>query len=89
MYHYILISILLGLGTAIVYPAFFAAIADYINPEELTESIGVFRLWRNSGYVFGAILSGVIFDAFGIVAAVISIGVLTILSALLIKFRMS
>lgn len=89
IYHYILTSILLDLGTAIVYPAFLAAIANYTNPEQRAESIGVFRLWRDSGYVFGAILSGVISDAFGIGAAVISIGVLTTLSALLIKFRMS
>ncbi len=89
MYHYILISVILGLGTAIVYPAFLAAIADYTNPGQRAESIGVFRLWRDSGYVFGALLSGALADAFGLEAAVINIGVLTALSALLIKFRMS
>ncbi|WP_411275162.1 MFS transporter [Daejeonella sp.] len=89
MYHYILISIILGIGTAIVYPAFLAAIADYTNPGQRAESIGVFRLWRDSGYVFGALLSGALADAFGLEAAVINIGVLTALSAFLIKFRMS
>ncbi|MGB4399134.1 MAG: MFS transporter, partial [Daejeonella sp.] len=89
MYHYILISVILGLGTAIVYPAFLAAIADYTNPGQRAESIGVFRLWRDSGYVFGALLSGALADAFGLEVAVINIGVLTALSALLIKFRMS
>lgn len=89
MYHYILLSVILGLGTAIVYPAFLAAIADYTNPGQRAESIGVFRLWRDSGYVFGALLSGALADAFGLEAAVINIGILTALSALLIKIRMS
>lgn len=89
MYHYILISVILGIGTAIVYPAFLAAIADYTNPGQRAESIGVFRLWRDSGYVFGALLSGALADAFGIQTAVINIGALTVLSAVLVKFRMS
>ncbi len=89
MYHYIFISVILGIGTAIVYPAFLAAIADYTNPGQRAESIGVFRLWRDSGYVFGALLSGVLADAFGLEIAVINIGVLTVLSGMIIKFRMS
>lgn len=89
MYHYIFISVILGIGTAIVYPAFLAAIADYTNPGQRAESIGVFRLWRDSGYVFGALLSGVLADAFGLDIAVINIGVLTVLSGMIIKFRMS
>lgn len=89
MYHYIFISVILGIGTAVVYPAFLAAIADYTNPGQRTESIGVFRLWRDSGYVFGALLSGILADAFGLEIAVINIGVLTVLSGMIIKFRMS
>lgn len=89
MYHYIFISVILGIGTAVVYPAFLAAIADYTNPGQRAESIGVFRLWRDSGYVFGALLSGILADAFGLEIAVINIGVLTVLSGMIIKFRMS
>lgn len=86
--HYVLVSIVLGLGTAAVYPTFLAAIADNTHPSQRAESIGVFRLWRDSGYAFGAILSGVLADYFGIKAAIISVGILTILSALVIQVRM-
>lgn len=87
--HYIFISVILGLGTAVVYPAFLAAVADDTNPGQRAESIGVFRLWRDSGYAFGAILSGILADALGINYAVGSIGFLTILSAIIIQLRMS
>lgn len=86
--HYVLVSIVLGLGTAAVYPTFLAAIADNTHPSQRAESIGIFRLWRDSGYAFGAILSGVLADYFGIKAAISSIGILTILSALAIQVRM-
>ncbi|MBC8054317.1 MAG: MFS transporter [Sphingobacteriaceae bacterium] len=86
--HYVLISIMLGIGTAVVYPTFLAAIADETRPEQRAESIGVFRLWRDSGYAFGAILSGVLADAYGLSSAIWVIGVLTILSALVLRLRM-
>ena len=87
--HYYIISIILGLGTAVVYPAFLAAIADNTSPVQRAESIGIFRLWRDSGYAFGAILSGILADELGIYVAVGSIGVLTILSAVIIQIRMN
>lgn len=86
--NYVLVSIALGLGTAVVYPTFLAAIADDTDPSQRAESIGIFRLWRDSGYASGAILSGLLADYFGINAAIISIGVLTILSAFSIQVRM-
>ena len=86
--HYILISIILGLGTAVVYPAFLAAIADDTPPGQRAESIGIFRLWRDSGYAFGAILSGILADSLGVNYAIGSIGFLTILSAIVIQVRM-
>lgn len=86
--HYILISIILGLGTAVVYPAFLAAIADDTPPGQRAESIGIFRLWRDSGYAFGAILSGILADSLGLNYAIGSIGFLTILSAIVIQVRM-
>ena len=82
------ISTILGLGTALVYPTFLSAIADATHPQQRAESIGVFRLWRDLGYAIGAILSGIIADAFGIEYSVITIGVITILSSLVIQFRM-
>ncbi len=85
---FILLSVLLGLGTAIVYPTFLAAIADFTHPKQRAESIGVFRLWRDLGYAIGAILTGIIADRFGISTSVICIGGITVLSAIIIAIRM-
>ncbi len=82
------ISAILGLGTALVYPTFLSTIAQATSPKQRAESIGTFRLWRDLGYAFGAILSGITADIFGIEYAIILIGVLTILSSLIIHFRM-
>jgi MFS family permease len=81
------ISIILGLGTALVYPNFLSAVADSTTPNDRAESIGTFRLWRDLGYVFGALLSGVIADFFGIQGAIMVLGGLTLLSAAIIQFR--
>lgn len=82
------IASILGLGTALVYPTFLSAIADATSPKQRAESIGVFRLWRDLGYAIGAIISGIIADLFGVQYAVITIGVITIFSSLVIKYRM-
>jgi len=87
-YQLAIIASILGLGTALVYPTFLSAIADATHPRQRAESIGVFRLWRDLGYAIGAIVSGIIADLFGVQYAVLTIGVITILSSLLIKFRM-
>lgn len=86
---YVTLSSLLGIGTAIVYPTFLAAISDYTHPDQRPKSIGIFRLWRDLGYAIGAILTGLIADRFGLVAPILVIGILTIGSSLIIKFRMS
>lgn len=86
---FITLSSLLGIGTALVYPTFLAAISDYTHPDQRPKSIGVFRLWRDLGYAMGAILTGLIADQFGMVAPVLFIGLLTILSALIVRYRMS
>lgn len=83
-----LLSILLGIGTAVVYPTFLAAIADYTHPEQRANSIGVFRLWRDLGYAIGAILTGLIADFFGVDNSIILIGIITLLSSIVIKARM-
>lgn len=78
----------LGLGTALVYPTFLSTIAQATSPAQRAESIGTFRLWRDLGYAFGAIISGITADLFGINNAIFLIGVLTILSAIVIQVRM-
>lgn len=81
-------SAVLGLGTALVYPTFLSTIAQATSPNQRAESIGTFRLWRDLGYAFGAIISGITADLFGIEYAILLIGGLTIISSLIIKFRM-
>ncbi len=82
------ISVALGLGTAMVYPTFLAAIAQATHPHQRAESIGVFRLWRDLGYAIGAVISGITADLFGVEYAIFLIGGLTIASSLVLKFRM-
>ena len=83
------LSIFLGLGTAVVYPTFLAAMADYTHPRQRPKSIGVFRLWRDLGYAVGALVSGIVADLFGIDYSILLIGGLTMVSALIIKIRMN
>lgn len=85
--HFILIGILLGFGTALVYPTFINAISDFTHPTQRAESLGTFRLWRDLGYAIGAILTGIIADSFGLDISIIAIGLLTGLSALIILIR--
>jgi MFS family permease len=82
------LSIVLGLGTALVYPTFLVSIAAATHPKQRAESIGTFRLWRDLGYAIGAVVSGIIADLFGLEAAIVLIGILTLLSAGVIQFRM-
>ncbi len=82
------LSFLLGIGTAMVYPTFLSTIAEATQPNQRAESIGTFRLWRDLGYAIGAIISGISADLFGLHTAIIFIGIITILSALIIQIRM-
>ena len=87
MLHFVLLSIVLGWGTAMVYPTFLAAVAENTNPQDRAKSIGIFRLWRDLGYAVGAVLTGIIADLININAAILFIGLLTFASALIICFR--
>ena len=87
-YPFIILSAILGIGTALVYPTFLAGIAAYTNPAQRAESIGVFRLWRDLGYALGAILTGVIADLLGINYSIMVIALITVISSLIIRFRM-
>lgn len=82
------LSAVLGFGTALVYPTFLSTIAQATSPNQRAESIGTFRLWRDLGYAFGAIISGITADLFGINAAIMIIGIITIASAAIILLRM-
>ena len=86
--HFIVLGIFMGIGTAMVYPTFLAAMSAYTHPSQRAESIGVFRLWRDLGYAVGAILTGLISDLLGISASIVLIGLLTLCSSLIIHFRM-
>ncbi|MEX1241104.1 MAG: MFS transporter [Cyclobacteriaceae bacterium] len=85
---FIVLCSLLGIGTAVVYPTFLAAVSDFTHPDQRPKSIGVFRLWRDLGYAIGAILTGVIADRYGLLAPILAIGLLTVASSLIIRFRM-
>ncbi|MFN0216385.1 MAG: MFS transporter [Saprospiraceae bacterium] len=86
---YALCSALLGLGTAAVYPVLLAAVADNTHPDQRAESIGIFRLWRDLGYLSGALLTGFLSDWAGVGVAIYTVAGLTAFSALIIQKRMT
>jgi MFS family permease len=77
----------LGVGTALVYPTLLAAVGDIARPSWRGLAVGVYRLWRDLGYVVGALLAGIVADAFGVSAAITVIGALTIGSGALVAVR--
>jgi MFS family permease len=82
-------GVLLGIGTAMVYPTLLAAIGDVAHPSWRASSVGVYRLWRDLGYAIGALLAGVTADAFGLSAAMWIVAVLTFASGLVAALRMT
>jgi len=83
-----LAAVLLGAGTAMVYPTLLAAIGDVAHPAWRARSVGIYRLWRDGGFAVGAILSGVVADLWGVRAAVWTVAALTAASGLLVAIRM-
>jgi MFS family permease len=73
-------AVLLGLGTALVYPTLIAAISDEVSPVARASAVGVYRFWRDAGYVAGALLAGFAADRFGFEAAIAIVAGLTALS---------
>ncbi|MCY0905744.1 MFS transporter [Arthrobacter sp. H14-L1] len=81
-------AVLLGAGTAMVYPTLLAAIGDVAHPAWRARSVGIYRLWRDGGFAVGALLAGILADAYGIPAAVAVVAALTALSGILVAVRM-
>jgi MFS family permease len=82
-------AVLLGTGTAMVYPTLLAAIGDVAHPTWRASSVGVYRLWRDLGYAIGALLAGVTADALGLPAAMWLVAALTFASGLIVAVRMT
>jgi len=82
-------AVLLGAGTALVYPTLLAAIGDVAHPDWRASAIGVYRFWRDLGYAVGAILAGVVADFLGLTWAIVVIGVLTFASGIVSAITMS
>jgi MFS family permease len=80
--------VLLALGTALVYPTLLAAVSDVAHPAWRASAVGVYRLWRDSGYALGALLAGALADLFGATWAITGIGVLTFASGVVVLARM-
>jgi MFS family permease len=81
-------AILLGVGTAMVYPTLLAAISDVAHPSWRASAVGVYRLWRDAGFAVGALLAGLIADLAGLEAAVWVVAALTAASGLVVAGRM-
>ena len=82
-------AVLLGVGTAMVYPTLLAAIGDVAHPAWRASAVGVYRFWRDLGYAFGALLAGITADLFGLSAAMWLVAAMTFGSGLIVAFRMS
>lgn len=81
-------AIVLGLGTAMVYPTLQAAISDVAHPDWRASAMGVYRLWRDSGYAFGALMAGILADVLTVSWAVGLVAFLPLLAGMVIALRM-
>lgn len=81
-------SVLLGTGTAMVYPALLAAVSDAAHPTWRASSVGVYRFWRDIGYAVGALMAGAIAAILGLEWAVHAAGMLTFISGVVVWLKM-
>jgi MFS family permease len=81
-------AVLLGIGTAMVYPTLLASIGDVAHPSWRASAVGIYRLWRDLGYAAGAVLAGVAADALGVEAAILAVAGVTLLSGVVVAVRM-
>lgn len=84
-----LASVLLGVGTAMVYPTLIAAVSDASHPSWRARSLSVYRFWRDLGYAIGALSAGIIADRFGVHVAIAVIGVVTFFSGAVVAVAMT
>jgi MFS family permease len=77
-------AVLLGIGTALVYPTLLAAISDVAHPNWRASAVGVYRLWRDGGYAVGALTAGLLADTFDLPTAIATVGVLTFISGVIV-----
>ena len=87
-YQFAIAAVLLGVGTAMVYPTLLAAIGDVAHPSWRASSVGVYRLWRDLGYAFGAIIAGIVADLFGVTSSIWVIAGITFMSGVVVLSRM-
>jgi MFS family permease len=81
-------ALLLGVGTAMVYPTLLAAVGDVAHPAWRASAVGVYRLWRDGGFAIGALVAGVVADAFGLATAIWFVAGLTAISGVVVAVRM-
>lgn len=81
-------GVFLGAGTAMVYPTLLAAISDVAHPSWRASAVGIYRLWRDSGYAIGALIAGFTADFFGIDFAIWLVALITLLSGVVVALRM-
>jgi MFS family permease len=86
---WVLGAVLVGAGTALVYPTLIAAVGDVAHPRWRATAVGVYRLWRDTGYVVGGILGGIVADALDLRAAVWAMAGLSVASAVVVAVRMA
>jgi MFS family permease len=86
---WLLAAVALGLGTAMVYPTLLAVVVDVAEPSWRGAALGVYRLWRDLGFAVGAILAGLVADRFGMPAAIVAVGALTVASGLVAARRLA
>ena len=82
-------AVLLGIGTAMVYPTLLATIADVAQPRWRASAVGVYRLWRDLGYAIGALVAGIAADALGLAAAMWLVAAITLASGAVAALRMT
>ena len=81
-------AVFIGAGTALVYPTLLAAVGDAAHPSWRATAMGVYRLWRDAGYVVGGLVGGIVADALDLRAAVWTVAILSLLSGLVVAARM-
>ena len=84
-----LASVLLGIGTGMVYPSLIAAVSDHAAPVWRVQALGVYRFWRDMGYAVGALIAGLLADALGFAPSIVAVGAITFVSGIIVMRNMT